>query len=119
METTMTIHTNKPDVEIAPVPQGRLWTGRVMSALPALFLLMDGVIKLVKPEPIVKATVQLGYPESALGSPDQDRTHPEICFGTERTKNYENSCYQPLGEDRTQDCAGTPRAGVLRTRDCV
>jgi hypothetical protein len=43
-----------------------LWAGRTMSALPALFLLVDGAMKLVKPEPVVKATVELGYPESVL-----------------------------------------------------
>jgi hypothetical protein len=37
-----------------------------MSALPALFLLMDGVMKLAKPEFVVKATVQLGYPERVI-----------------------------------------------------
>jgi len=37
-----------------------------MSALPALFLLVDGVAKLVKPAPVVQGTVQLGYPESVL-----------------------------------------------------
>ena len=50
----------------APIPKGRLWTGRIMSALPALFLVMDGVMKLMKPEFVVKATVQLGYPESVI-----------------------------------------------------
>jgi hypothetical protein len=43
-----------------------LWAGRIMSALPALFLLVDGAMKLVKPEPVVKATVELGYPESVI-----------------------------------------------------
>jgi hypothetical protein len=43
-----------------------LWTGWVMSALPALFLLVDGAMKLVKPEPVVTATLELGYPESAI-----------------------------------------------------
>ena len=37
-----------------------------MSTLPALFLLLDGVMKLMKPEFVVKATVQLGYPESVI-----------------------------------------------------
>jgi hypothetical protein len=50
----------------APVSKGRLWTGRIMSALPVLFLLMDGVMKLMKPEFVVKATVQLGYPENVI-----------------------------------------------------
>ncbi|MGH9338851.1 MAG: DoxX family protein [Acidobacteriota bacterium] len=43
-----------------------LWAGRVMSALPALFLLVDGAMKLVKPEPVVKATVELGYAEAVI-----------------------------------------------------
>jgi hypothetical protein len=37
-----------------------------MSALPALFLVMDGVMKLMKPDFVVKATVQLGFPESVI-----------------------------------------------------
>jgi DoxX-like family len=51
---------------MAPNSKGRLWTGRIMSAVPVLFLLMDGVMKLVKPEPVLRATVQLGYPESVI-----------------------------------------------------
>ncbi len=37
-----------------------------MSAVPALFLFIDGVGKLVKPAPVVEGTIQLGYPESVL-----------------------------------------------------
>src|SRR5262249_57284944 len=54
------------DVQTAPGSKGMLWTGRIMSAIPALFLLVDGVGKLVKPEPVVEATVRLGYPESVI-----------------------------------------------------
>ena len=43
-----------------------LWTGRIMIALPALFLLVDGGMKLIKPAPVVEATVRLGFPESAI-----------------------------------------------------
>ena len=43
-----------------------LWAGRILSALPALFLLLDGIGKLVKPAAVVEATVQLGYPESVI-----------------------------------------------------
>ena len=46
--------------------KGTLWAGRIMSALPALFLLLDGVMKLVKPAPVVEATVKLGYPERVI-----------------------------------------------------
>jgi hypothetical protein len=43
-----------------------LWAGRILSALPALFLLLDGIMKVVKPAFVVEATVQLGYPESVI-----------------------------------------------------
>jgi len=46
--------------------KGALWAGRIISALPALFLLLDGIMKLVKPVFVVEATVQLGYPESVI-----------------------------------------------------
>ena len=49
-----------------PVSKKLLWGGRILGGLPALFLLVDGVMKLVKPEEVVKATVQLGYPESVI-----------------------------------------------------
>jgi hypothetical protein len=48
------------------VSKGRLWSGRILSALPVLFMLMDGVMKLMKPDFVVKATTQLGYPESVI-----------------------------------------------------
>src|SRR6266513_4792690 len=50
----------------APTSKKMLWTGRIISALPVLFLLMDGVMKLLKPRVVVDATVQLGYPESVI-----------------------------------------------------
>lgn len=43
-----------------------LWTGGIMSGLPALFLLVDAIMKFVKPEPVVEATLKLGYPESVI-----------------------------------------------------
>ncbi|MGH8654490.1 MAG: DoxX family protein [Gammaproteobacteria bacterium] len=54
------------DTQSAPVSKGMLWTGWVTSALPALFLLVDGVMKLMKPAVVVETTVQLGYPESVI-----------------------------------------------------
>ena len=50
----------------APVSNGMLWAGWVMSALPALFLFVDGVMKLMEPAIVVETTVQLGYPESVI-----------------------------------------------------
>jgi hypothetical protein len=46
--------------------KAKTWTGRVLSALPALFLLMDGVMKLPKPSFVVKATTELGYSENVI-----------------------------------------------------
>ena len=48
------------------VSKGTLWGGRIMSWLPALFMLMDGVMKLFKPAIVVEATVKLGYPENVI-----------------------------------------------------
>jgi hypothetical protein len=48
------------------VSKGTLWAGRIISGLPVLFLLIDGAMKLVKPAPVVEATVGLGYPESVI-----------------------------------------------------
>ena len=48
------------------ISKKRLWTGRILSGWAALFFLMDGGMKLFKPPVVVKATVQLGYPESAI-----------------------------------------------------
>ena len=41
----------------------RLLAGRVLSGLVALFLLMDGVMKLLKPAPVLKAQAELGWPD--------------------------------------------------------
>jgi DoxX-like protein len=49
----------------APVSK-LLWVGRIISTLPVLFLLMDGVMKLVQPVPVIEATVRLGYPKSVI-----------------------------------------------------
>ena len=52
-----------------PFPSKKLlWTGYVMSALPALLLLLSGMMKLVKPSSVIEGFVRLGYDDSlALG----------------------------------------------------
>ncbi len=42
----------------------RIWTGRVLSAFAAAFLLVDGGMKLMRAPVSVEATVGLGYPAS-------------------------------------------------------
>jgi hypothetical protein len=54
------------DAVVAPASKGALWAGWIMTALPALFLLADGGAKLVKPQPVVDGTLQLGYGESVI-----------------------------------------------------
>ena len=54
------------DSQAPPVSKKMLWVGWIMSGIPSLFLLVDGVMKLLKPEPVVEATVKLGYPEDVI-----------------------------------------------------
>ena len=49
-----------------PMSGTRIWIGRILSGIVSAFLLFDGAMKLFKPAFVVKATVELGYPESAL-----------------------------------------------------
>ena len=42
------------------------WAGRIVSGLPALFLLVDGVAKLFKPAAVVDTTVMLGHSEGVI-----------------------------------------------------
>ncbi len=46
--------------------KAQIWAGRIISGLAALFLLVDGVMKLFKPAVVVEATTRLGYPESTI-----------------------------------------------------
>jgi hypothetical protein len=54
------------ETQTTPVSKKALWAGRIISALPILFLLIDGIMKLFKPALVVEATVQLGYPETII-----------------------------------------------------
>lgn len=54
------------DTQTASTSKNLLWAGRIISALPVLFLLMDAVMKFVKPTIVVETTVQLGYSETVI-----------------------------------------------------
>ena len=54
------------DTQTAPVSKVMLWAGRTMSAITSLFLLLDGLMKLLKPAPVVEATARMGYPENLI-----------------------------------------------------
>jgi hypothetical protein len=49
-----------------PVSKKTLWAGRIISALAVLFLLFDGVIKVMQHPEAVRPTIQLGYPASLV-----------------------------------------------------
>ncbi|HUJ73488.1 MAG TPA: DoxX family protein [bacterium] len=51
-------------VPAAPVSATRRWAGRILTALPVLFLLFDGVTKLVRVAPVLEAFTRLGFPAS-------------------------------------------------------
>ena len=53
-------------IENTAVSLRRIWASRILTALCALFLLMDGGMKLFKPPFVIEATAPLGYPESTI-----------------------------------------------------
>jgi hypothetical protein len=55
-----------PDENPVATSKKMVWAGRIVSGLPVLFLLLDGVMKLIKPAPVIEATTQLGYMESSI-----------------------------------------------------
>ena len=50
----------------APVSKKKIWAGRIISALVVLFLLFDGITKLMKVTPVLQACARLGYRESLV-----------------------------------------------------
>ena len=48
------------------VSKKQLWAGRIISALPVLLLLFSGVMKLLKPTPVLQGFAHYGYPESLI-----------------------------------------------------
>lgn len=48
-------------LRVAPASNTRLWTGRILSGIVILFLLFDGIIKLVPIAPVIETMQQLGY----------------------------------------------------------
>src|SRR5688572_1016928 len=48
------------------VSKTKLWTSYVMSGLVILFMLMDGIMKFVKPPDVIEGTVALGFAEQHI-----------------------------------------------------
>ncbi len=51
---------------VASPSKGALWTGRVLSALPVLLLIMSATMKLLKVHAAVEGFKQFGWPENLL-----------------------------------------------------
>lgn len=43
-----------------------VWTGRVLTGLIVLFMLFDGIAKIMKVQPVIEATTRLGFPTTAI-----------------------------------------------------
>ena len=56
----------QPNTQVAAVSNKTLWAGRIISALPVVFLLVDGVMKVMKAPVAVEGSIQLGYPEKVV-----------------------------------------------------
>ena len=54
------------DTPAAPTSKVMLWTGRVLSTLPVLLLLMSSVMKLTRGPDIIKGFAEFGYDSSLL-----------------------------------------------------
>ena len=64
--TTETIVSGSAANGDPAISSSKLWAGRLMSGLAALFLAWDGVMKLLRPAVVVNATRELGFPESDI-----------------------------------------------------
>jgi DoxX-like protein len=52
--------------QTSAVSKKALWTGRIISGWLVLFLLFDGVVKVIKLAPAMEGTGRLGYPLSLV-----------------------------------------------------
>jgi ABC-type transport system involved in cytochrome c biogenesis permease component len=66
MNTSTMYHLPSAAAVSASPSKRKIWAGRLTSGLAVTFLLMDGVMKLVKPAPVIEGTLQLGFPEHII-----------------------------------------------------
>ncbi len=53
-----------PSAGQATASRKSIWAGRILSGLVVLFLIPDGIIKFIKPAPVVETSAHLGLPLS-------------------------------------------------------
>jgi hypothetical protein len=66
LSSVKSLETNQTQAVRSTTSKASLWSGRILSGLAVVFLVMDGGMKLFKPPFVVQATVQMGYPESTI-----------------------------------------------------
>ena len=49
-----------------PVSKASLWTGRIISGFVVLFMIFDGVTKIMKVQQVIEATIRIGFPVSTV-----------------------------------------------------
>lgn len=49
-----------------PVSKASLWTGRIISGFVVLFMIFDGVTKIMKVQQVIDATIRIGFPVSTV-----------------------------------------------------
>jgi hypothetical protein len=52
--------------QVKTITRGALWTGRILSVLVILFLLLDSAMKIMRARVAVEGTVNIGYSESVV-----------------------------------------------------
>ena len=62
--TTATVTATAPAVPVAAPSKVRLWTGRVITFLIVLLLVVDAGAKLLEAKPSVRGSIQLGFDPS-------------------------------------------------------
>jgi hypothetical protein len=64
--TTLTMNESAQAFHAPSLTRARRWTGRVVTGVPVLFLLVDCAMKLARPPAVLAGTAQLGYPTSSI-----------------------------------------------------
>jgi hypothetical protein len=59
-------HSAVADLRASSASKPTLWAGRLLTALPVLFLLLDGLAKVAKAAPVLEASARLEVPERVI-----------------------------------------------------
>jgi DoxX-like family len=62
MSTSQTVETVRSATPQALPSKKGVWAGRILSGLVVLFLTPDGIVKFIKPAPVLEAFAHVGWP---------------------------------------------------------